>query len=177
MEIDKNIDFGGARNKRTSPSNSTRKTTYIDLFSCLYDRKWSKTLPVHVRKRSYVSVHNRMYASVFCALILHIGVEIRFFGNFSFARSIFRQSKNAPRRPPPQKFHQKREKRSVAKMKVQVVAINSVQKSSKSELSSGTFGHVKVWQKNVKKPGFYVLIGRKTRFLCTNRSENPVSMY
>ena len=26
MEIDKNIDFGGAGNKRTSPSNSTRKT-------------------------------------------------------------------------------------------------------------------------------------------------------
>ena len=58
-----------------SPSNSTRKTTYIDLFSCLYDRKWSKTLPVHVRKRSYVSVHNRMYASVFYALVLHIGVS------------------------------------------------------------------------------------------------------
>ena len=76
MNIDKNIDFGGARNKRTSPSNSTRKTTYIDLCSCLYDRKWSKTLPVHVRKRSYVSVHNRMYASVFYALVLHIGVRL-----------------------------------------------------------------------------------------------------
>ena len=74
IKNDKNIDFGGARNKRTWPSNSTRKTTYIDLFSCLYDRKWSKTLPVHVRKRSYVSVHNRMYASVFYALVLHIGV-------------------------------------------------------------------------------------------------------
>ena len=74
MEIGKNIDFGGARNKRTSPSNSTRKTTYIDLFSCLYDRKWSKTLPVHVRKRSYVSVHNCMNACVFYALVLHIGV-------------------------------------------------------------------------------------------------------
>ena len=60
INIDKNIDFGGARNKRTSPSNSTRKTTYnIDLFSCLYDRKWSKTLPVHVSKRSYV-----LYATV-----------------------------------------------------------------------------------------------------------------
>ena len=73
-----------------------------------------------------------------------IHIETRFFGNFSFARSIFRQSKNAPRRLPPRKFHQKREKRSVAKMKVQVLTINSVQKSSKSELSSGTFGHVKV---------------------------------
>ena len=76
MKIDKNIDFGGARNKRTWPSNSTRKTTYIDLFSCPYDRKWSKTLPVNVRKRSYVSVHNRMYASVFYALVLHIGVVL-----------------------------------------------------------------------------------------------------
>ena len=73
-KIDKNIDFGGARNKRTSPSNSTRKTTYIDLFSCLYDRKWSKTLPIHVRKRSYVSVPNCMYACVFYALVLHGGV-------------------------------------------------------------------------------------------------------
>ena len=32
-------------------------------------------------------------------------------------------------------------------MKVQVVTINSVQKSSKSELSSGTFGHFKVYEK------------------------------
>ena len=74
MDIDKNIDFGGARNKRTSPSNSTRKTTYIDLFSCLYDRKWSKTLPVYVPKRSYVSVPNCMNACVFYVLVLHIGV-------------------------------------------------------------------------------------------------------
>ena len=74
MKIDKNIDFGGARNNRTWPSNSTRKTTYIDLFSCLYDRKWSKTLPVHVRKRSYVSAHTCTNASVFYALVLHIGV-------------------------------------------------------------------------------------------------------
>ena len=36
-KIDKNIDFGGARNKRMSPSNSTRETTHIDLFSSLYD--------------------------------------------------------------------------------------------------------------------------------------------
>ena len=52
------------------------KTTYIDLFSCLYDGKWSKTLPVHVRKRSYVSVHNCMNACVFYALVLHIGVGV-----------------------------------------------------------------------------------------------------
>ena len=31
MEIDKNIDFGGAGNKRTSPLNSTRKTTLYRL--------------------------------------------------------------------------------------------------------------------------------------------------
>ena len=49
------------------------KLLYIDLFSCLYDRKWSKTLPVHVRKRSYVSVHNCMNACVFYELVLHIG--------------------------------------------------------------------------------------------------------
>ena len=36
-KIDKNIDFGGATKKRTSPSNSTRKTSPIDLFSSLYD--------------------------------------------------------------------------------------------------------------------------------------------
>ena len=34
------------------------KLLYIDLFSYLYDRKCSKTLPIHVRKRSYMSVHN-----------------------------------------------------------------------------------------------------------------------
>ena len=33
----------------------------------------------------------------------------------------------------------------MAKMKVQVMTINSVQKSSKSELSSGTFDHFKVY--------------------------------
>ena len=37
LKIDKNIDFGGVTNKRTSPSNSTRKTTPIDLFSSPYD--------------------------------------------------------------------------------------------------------------------------------------------
>ena len=31
--------------------------------------------------------------------------------------------------------------------------------------------------KNVQKPGFYIPIGWKTQFLCTNQSENPVSMY
>ena len=104
-----------------------------------------------------------------------IHIETRFFGNFSFARSIFRQSKNAPRRLPPRKFHQKREKRSVAKMKVQVVTINSVQKSSKSELSSGTFGHVKVWQKNVKKR--YVLSVSTFFFLCTKCFNRYLFMY
>ena len=37
-----------------------------------------------------------------------------------------------------------RNERSVAQIKVQVMTINSVQVSSKSELSSGTFDHVKV---------------------------------
>ena len=36
-KIDKNVDFGGATKKRTSPSNFTRKTTPIDLFSSPYD--------------------------------------------------------------------------------------------------------------------------------------------
>ena len=35
-------------------------------------------------------------------------------------------------------------------MKDQVMKINSVQKSSKSELSSGIFGHFKVWKKSQK---------------------------
>ena len=42
-----------------------------------------------------------------------------------------------------QMMKQFKKKRSVAKMKVQVMAINSVQVSSKSELSLGTFDHVK----------------------------------
>ena len=37
--------------------------------------------------------------------------------------------------------------RSRAQMKVQIIAMNSVQVSSKSELSSGTFDHVKVCEK------------------------------
>ena len=37
MKNMKNADFGGATHKRMSPSNSTRKTTHIDLFSSLYD--------------------------------------------------------------------------------------------------------------------------------------------
>ena len=51
------------------------KLLYLDLFSCLYDRKWSKTLPIHVRKRSYVSVHNCMNACVFYKIALHVGVR------------------------------------------------------------------------------------------------------
>ena len=89
-------------------------------------------------------IRENMDLAINCLAIIEIKQSNVFFGKFSFARSVFRQSKNAPRRLPPRKFHQKREKRSVAKMKVQVVTINSVQKSSKSELSSGTFGHVKV---------------------------------
>ena len=42
--------------------------------------------------------------------------------------------------------------RSVAKIKVQVMAINSVQVSSKSELSSTTFGRFKVYAILRRKP-------------------------
>ena len=65
MEIDKIIDFGGARIFGRHQQILREKLLYIDLFSCLYDRKWSKTLRIDVRKRSYVSVHNCMYACVF----------------------------------------------------------------------------------------------------------------
>ena len=65
MKIDKNIDFGGARKNERHHQILREKLFYVDLFSCLYDRKWSKTLPAHVRKRSYMSVHNCMYAYVF----------------------------------------------------------------------------------------------------------------
>ena len=37
MNINKKVDFGGAMQKQMSPSNSTRKTTHIDLFSSLCD--------------------------------------------------------------------------------------------------------------------------------------------
>ena len=49
----------------------------------------------------------------------------------------------SPRPSPDSKAWKKntKKKRSVAKMKVQVMTINSVQKSSKSELSSGIFDH------------------------------------
>ena len=45
-------------------------------------------------------------------------------------------------------------KRSLSQMIDQVMTINSVQKSSKSELSSGIFDHFKVRCKNVRKHGF-----------------------
>ena len=89
MEIDNNIGFGGARKNGRRYQILREKLFYIDLFSCLYDRKWSKTLPVHVRKCSYVSVHNCMNACVFYALVLHIGVDLslNIAGHLSTARS------------------------------------------------------------------------------------------
>ena len=64
-KIDENIDFGGARKTRTSPSNSMQKTTlHVGLFSCLYDRKLPKTLPAQVGTRSRMSIHNCMYARI-----------------------------------------------------------------------------------------------------------------
>ena len=44
--------------------------------------------------------------------------------------------------------------RSRAQIKVQVMTINSVQESSKSDLSSGIFGLFKVGQKSIQKYGF-----------------------
>ena len=39
IQNNKNMDFWCSRKKRISPSNSTRQTTHIDLFSSLYDGK------------------------------------------------------------------------------------------------------------------------------------------
>ena len=60
--------------------------------------------------------------------------------------------RTAFRRPPPKKNSPRSKAlkkklapgQSVAKMKDQVMTIQTVQESSKSELSSGTFGHFKV---------------------------------
>ena len=67
IKINKNIDFGGARKFKKGRHHQIlrEKLFYIDLFSCQHDQKRSKTLLVHVRKRSYVSVHNCMYGCVF----------------------------------------------------------------------------------------------------------------
>ena len=43
MKIHKNVDFGGAAQKQMSPSNSSRKTIHVDLFSSPYDWKQAKT--------------------------------------------------------------------------------------------------------------------------------------
>ena len=51
----------------------------------------------------------------------------------------------------------------MAKMKVQVMTINSVQKSSKSELSSGTFDHFKVQARPLRKTSTQDLHARPPR--------------
>ena len=84
IKNDKNIDFGGARNKRTSPSNSTRKTTYIDLFSFLYVRTSAKicsytSVNVGIRPPMFAYVHMS-----FVTLFLHMGVVCFFFRYCSF---------------------------------------------------------------------------------------------
>ena len=64
MEIVKNIDFGGAAQKRMSPPNSTRKTLHIDLFSNPYDFKLPKIdswRPQTVRGRIIIIVCVKTY--------------------------------------------------------------------------------------------------------------------
>ena len=53
-----NIDFGGARQKRMAPSNSTQKLPYVDLVSSLYNHNWTKTLSLHVCKHSWLRMYN-----------------------------------------------------------------------------------------------------------------------
>ena len=65
----------------------------------------------------------------------------------------------------------KTKKQSVSEMKVQVVTIDYLQKSPKSELSLGILKYFSAISKfNTKKRP-------KTQFLCTNWFENPVCMY
>ena len=51
----------------------------------------------------------------------------------------------------------------MAKMQVQVITINSDQKSSKSELSSGTFDHFKVQPRPLRKTSTQDLHARPPR--------------
>ena len=118
-------------------------------------------------------------------------IETNFFVNCLFTCSIFRQSLvrsfdfssivKLLRRRPPRKSRQKLGKRSVAQNLANESSGHDDQfcpKIIKIGAILGYFGPPQsLQQKTSKKPGFYVLIGPKTRFLCTNRSENPVSMY
>ena len=64
-------------------------------------------------------------------------IETQNFENHMHFYDVFKQlGKDRARHTPPHESNKKRKKRSASKMKVQVVTINSVQESSKSELSS-----------------------------------------
>ena len=88
IKIDKNVDFGGATKKRTSPSNSTRKTTLIDLFSCPYFWKWPKTC----YWTSANSVYDRKRMRRFCHFIFaRVGTMSReAFSPWTGINSLFR---------------------------------------------------------------------------------------
>ena len=60
LKIDKNINFGGATQKRMSPPNSTQKTTHIDLLSSLYDCKSPKIDSWHPQ-----TIHGRITIVVY----------------------------------------------------------------------------------------------------------------
>ena len=72
MKIDKNIDFGRARQKRTSPSNSTRKTTLIDLFSSRTIKNYRKCVIERLRT-VYTIV--KVYSD-FVILFLHVWIPL-----------------------------------------------------------------------------------------------------
>ena len=85
MEIGKNVDFEELGINGRHHQILREKLLYVDLLPCLYDPKWSKILPVHVRKRSYMSVHNCMYA---CALISYC-LELKLYGSGCGLRVFF----------------------------------------------------------------------------------------
>ena len=65
IQNNKNMDFWRSRKKRISPSNSTRKTTHVDLFSSLYDGKSLKidswhpqTIRGRITTVVYLKTHN-----------------------------------------------------------------------------------------------------------------------
>ena len=95
-------------------------------------------------------------SSVFSEIVRSV---VRFFGNRSaggirekFSAGGIRKIISVGRRDSENIFG--RNFRSRAQIKDQVMAIHSVQKSSKSELSSGTFGFFKIGQKSIRKYGF-----------------------
>ena len=95
-------------------------------------------------------------AFVFVFVFIVVLLSVKFFGpqlireNLNFSQQIDQILTSNPTQPPPHltpPIKKKRKKRSVSKMKDQVVTIKTHTESSKSELSSGTFDHVKVCKK------------------------------